>query len=150
MIHALSGCQAYLNFAAHVDPFVKNRYPQDKCLFLIHRSPMVSGPAFYGYLTGYIVAAPLSLSNELLFGSTYRKMTGITFENNKDDAGHISEFPSVFLGAAGEYMIGVPCWLMFGWWWPEPIEKEPCLPQEKTKEQGILIEDKIPTNPKSP
>jgi hypothetical protein len=45
--------------------------------------------------------------------------------------------PSVLVGTLGEYSLGVPCWMLFGWWWPEPKPMASDSSDEKKTEQPL-------------
>jgi hypothetical protein len=117
---SLSGCQTYDNYLAY---FSKNP-------IITHRSPLVAIPAFIGTTTGVIAGFPLGIPPYILVkiiagpkkrpDETAKEFEKRWNEYNKDPNNTPNWIfaPSFILGFTGQQALGIPCWMLFGWWWP--------------------------------
>jgi hypothetical protein len=94
-----------------------------------HRSPLVAVPAFTGMVVGFAAGLPLDIPF-LFFAAAKNgpeRQPGETTDEyykrrknfHKDSKlPHWAAAPSFLLGFVGQQTIGLPCWTLFGWWWP--------------------------------
>lgn len=124
----LSGCQTYYTFARYERPGNPDNWLYN------HRSPMVRIPSETAEFIFALPGIPLDLVNMLL-------MEGITpnpLSMDKDELEMLECTPHIISGTVGEYGVGVPCWAIFGWWWPEAKPYHSNY-EQKTKSQRSSV-----------
>ena len=130
----LGGCQTYYGFAK----YVSDDRLDGKNVLMSHPSPLVSLPTLLGDVVGVVVALPLEIPASFIAGG-YNAVKDRTDDakyakelNETEHEKYVRLAPAIVLEAVGQHALGVPAWMMFGWWWPKDLIVIP-RPAQDTK-----------------
>jgi hypothetical protein len=93
---------------------------------------LVQYPEGLGAVVGFAAGVPLIPISIAATDTTYWVM------GKKQDEGALfyKLSPSLVLALSGGNLAGVPCWALFGWWWPEKYNLE-TVESQKTGDSEI-------------
>ena len=113
LLTGLSGCVSVQE--KYDDYYVESFWHEGAMSFIEHPCPLVKYPTYVGIAPGIVTLVPI-----YEMGCAAASMPGVCDKqaNRIFSVAESCFIPSLLLMDAGANLVGAPCWVLFGWWWP--------------------------------